>query len=170
MSQLIKANYKPGTLKAIDRVANHFHEWRGNAPISEEGVLHYFEKLSAQKVASTLWTEFSLLKRHLLIDRQIDLGKAPTVVLLLKSLEKKHIKKQSQCFSREELFSFFKNAPNIGEFLIIKLVASIGFYCTARTCEIWPLCWEDFKITPEGLLVHIIRTKTDATRTGEWQL
>jgi hypothetical protein len=141
MSQIIKDNYSVKTIKAIDRVAEHFHAWRGNAPISEEGLLNYFEELSTTKAPTTLWTELSLLRRHLLLDHKVDLGNTPSVQALLKSLEKKHIKKQSKCFAREELFRYLRETPNEKENLLIKLVAVIGFYCTARTCELLPLTW-----------------------------
>lgn len=170
MSTIVFDNYKKGTIKAMERAMKGFNEWRGNEVISEESLLHYFEEQSQKKVATTLWTEFSHIKKYLEIMERIKLGKCSSIVVLLKSLNKKHVKKQSKSFSKEELFNYFRDAPNEGETLCIKLVAALGYYFTARTCELVGITFDHISTTKEGLLIHIVRSKTDGTNLGENKL
>ena len=41
---------------------------------------------------------------------------------------------------------YFQKAPNQGETLAVKLVAAIGYYFTAKSCEIVNIKFEDTKI------------------------
>jgi hypothetical protein len=54
MSQIVYDNYKQNTCHALDQVGTHFDEWRGNAVVSEECVLNYFEDLQNKKAINTL--------------------------------------------------------------------------------------------------------------------
>lgn len=46
MLELVLHSYKEGTLRAMAKATLRFDERRGNAPISEECLLHYFEGLA----------------------------------------------------------------------------------------------------------------------------
>ena len=62
---------------------------------------------------------------------------------------------------------YFQKAPNQGETMAVKLVAAIGYYFTARSCEIVNINFEDIKIEDGSIQIKIIRTKTDRAQVGE---
>ena len=62
----------------------------------------------------------------------------------LKRLSEKHVPKQAEAFSAEDLAKFFKETKNEGEFLQMKLACGFGFYGGMRApSEVTYLLFDD---------------------------
>jgi integrase len=125
---------------------------------------------SQTKAATTLWTAYSLLKKYLLLECDVDLGIAARIADFLKILSRHHKKKKAAAFEREQLSTFFRSSLSEGCDLVVKLVTMTGFYGGLRSCEIVPLCWEDLHFTAVDLLVLVARSKTDQAGIGATKL
>jgi hypothetical protein len=68
-------------------------------------------------------------------------------------------------FTHEDLFNFINSAPN-SMFLVIKLIFLFCYYGALRMSECAAILRNDVYSTPKGLLVKIIRKKTDRANVG----
>lgn len=80
-------------------------------------------------------------------------------------LQETHKKKKSEVFSHEELFTFLNFADN-GEYLVIKIVVFFCYYGALRISECCAILRRDCTLTPKGIIVSIIRKKTDKAGVG----
>jgi integrase len=69
-------------------------------------------------------------------------------------------------FTSDEVFRFIDTASDV-TFLLPKLVLLFCYFGALRMSECQALCKSDVKITPDGLLVKIIRKKTDKAGVGQ---
>ena len=158
------------TKKTYTRIVKSYEQFRGVQGHSEAIVLVFIVKESESKAATTLWTYYSLLKKYLLLECDVDLGVATRIADFLKTISRHHIKKEAAAFTREQLNSFFRDSPNTGRDLVIKLIAMTGYYGGLCGCEIVALCWDDVYFSEEGILIKIMKSKTDQARVGATKL
>ena len=158
------------TKRYYEKCSKTYEEFRKDMPHSEAVVLAYLTEESKTKVASTLWTVYSHVKKYLSLECSFDLGDSARISDFLKTLSRFHKKKKARAFSRDDLFRFLREAPNIGRDLVHKLVAITGFYGGLRACELTALTWEDVVFSQEGILIKIVKSKTDRAGIGSIKL
>lgn len=158
------------TAYSYRRYIGLYESFRDSAEHSEDLLLRFLVKQSEAMVATSLWTVFSHIKKYLLLERTLDLGRAPRITDYLKTLSKFHKKKKAPSFSRDEMFDFLRRASNEGKGLIDKLVLLAGFYGGLRCCELVELTWEDVVYATEGILLKIRFSKTDRAGIGATKL
>lgn len=158
------------TKRGYQRAVKTYEDFRDGRAHSESLVLTFLNEQSNTKAPTTLWTMYSLVKKYLLLECNFDLGAAAPISDFLKTLNRHHKKKRAAAFDREQLFDFFRNAPSTGRDLVVKLVAITGYYGGLRSCELVALCWEDINFAQEGILVRIVRSKTDQAGVGATKL
>jgi integrase len=141
------------TKQCYARAARLYEDFRRNEPHSESTVLAFLSEQATTKAAATLWTIFSLVKKYLLLERNVDLGTSGRITDFLKTLSRHHKKKKAIAFNRDELFRYFRGAPSTGRKLVVKLIALTGYYGGLRSSELVALCWEDINFAQEGILV-----------------
>jgi integrase len=116
-----------------------------------------------------LWTEVSHLFKYLELEENLSISRA-AVNRFLKTLQATHKKKQAPAFEVEELFSFLDATPNEPEHLVIKLYTLFSYYGALRSSEADSLTFASVNVSTDGLLLTVIRKKTDKANIGEIKL
>jgi integrase len=168
--RIMLVNQSASTRKAYLKCAADYEQHRAKEPHSETVFLSFLVKESETKVASTLWTLFSHVKKYLLLECGLDIGSSQRIIDFLKSKSRMHKKKKAEAFTRDELFRYLREAPSDGNFLISKLILLAGFYGGLRGCELVALTWDDLTLSKEGFLLRIAFSKTDRAGVGAVKL
>jgi integrase len=152
VSNVVLSNQAQTTRKAMDRAVAAFLFYNTTNPISEENILAWLNHISPNYAPTSLWTMYSLLKKYLLWEMRIDLGKAPLIQQFLKTLSKTHKKKHAPAFTREEVFAFL-DTPTTPETLWKKLAVLFAVYGALRTSETIPITWADIQEIMTGIFL-----------------
>ena len=158
------------TAYSYKRYVGLYEAYRAEGQHSEDLLLRFLVKQSEGMVASSLWTVFSHIKKYLLLECSLDIGRAPRITEYLKTLSKFHKKRKAPSFTREEVFDYLRRATNVGKDLLNKVVLLAGFYGGMRCCELAALLWEDVAFAAEGVLIKIRFSKTDRAGVGATKL
>lgn len=106
-----------------EQVFKNFESWlekKNVRIISEDVILAYlFEKSKILK-SSSLWSNYSMLKSTLLINKNVDISKYPKVVSFLKRQSVGYKAKKSKVLTKEEVDKFMEEADN-NNYLLIKV-------------------------------------------------
>lgn len=100
-----------------------FMEWRKNKKIpsfSENVILAYFEEQSKSYKASTLWSQYSMLRSTLSIKNNVDISKYVKLRAFLKRQNDNYKPKKSKTLTSEEIQKFLKEAPDY-KYLLTKV-------------------------------------------------
>lgn len=157
------------TKKAYDRIKKSYEIWKNNRPHSDDLVAEWIQHEAKTKAPTTLWTQVSLLTKYLECEQNIKIDRSK-INSYLKVLTSTHKKKQACAFTKEELTQFLKNHSNEDAILVKKLYILLAYYGALRTSEATYLTFRDINISSEGLLVTIVRKKTDKAGIGEVKL
>jgi hypothetical protein len=111
VSNIVLSAQAHTTQKAMDRAVQSFTSFNVSGEISEDTVLSWLVSCSTKYTPTSLWTMFSLLKKYLLWQKKVDLGKAPNIQQFLKTLNKTHKKKKAPAFTREQIYEYLDNIP-----------------------------------------------------------
>lgn len=133
--------------------------------ITENTLLLYFDELSKNFSANSLWTIYSCLKKKILLEKNIDIKNFAKITNFLKIKNNDYLPKKAAVFKREEIENFLDNASN-QEFIREKLIVLISLSGGMRCDELINLCFEDIKKNNDGLKVTIKHSKTDQAGNG----
>ncbi|KAJ8935663.1 hypothetical protein NQ318_012825 [Aromia moschata] len=153
--------------KKYETAYEKFLTWRKNSKIksfSENILLVYFEDISKTFKASTLWSQYSMLRTTINIEHNVDISTYPKLRSFLKRMSESYIPKKSKILTAEELQQFLNEAPD-EMYLLIKVAVAIGVTGACRREELWKLKTDDLKDLNSALLVKIQNTKTKKSRT-----
>lgn len=152
--------------ECYNRELENFRQWMTNNQvevINETVLLGYFEELSESFAASSLWTKYSMLKKTLLVNRNIDIGKYCKLGVYLKQRSKGYEAKKSKVLTREEVLKFIHEAPN-ETFLMMKVALLFGIFGGCRRQELVNMLIGHFDDRESVIVVTIPETKTDKKR------
>jgi integrase len=169
-NQQILSLQAESTERQYKQYSSDYLTFRQTEANSEAVVLAFLTKQAETKAASTLWTIFSHVKKHLLLECSFDLGPASRITHYLKTLNRFHVKKKAYSLTRDQIFDYLRRAPSEGRFLVIKLALLSGYFGALRGCELVALCWEDIALAQEGILLIIRKSKTDRAGIGSTKL
>ncbi|KAJ8960468.1 hypothetical protein NQ318_013752 [Aromia moschata] len=142
--------------KKYETAYEKFITWRKNSKaksFSENILLGYFEDISKTFKASTLWSQYSMLRTTINIKHNVDISTYPKLRSFLKRMS-----------DTEELQQFLNEAPD-EMYLLTKVAVAIGVTGACRREELWKLKTDDLKDLNSALLVKIQNTKTKKPRT-----
>lgn len=168
--QTILSLQSESTSYSYTRYVGMYNDFRGDDEHSEDMLLRFLVRQAESMAPTTLWTIFSLVKKYLLLERRLDLGKAARITDYLKALSRFHLKKKAPSFSREDVFDYLRRASNEGKDLLTKVVLLAGFYGGLRVSELVKLTWDDVAFASEGVLIVIRFSKTDRAGAGATKL
>ncbi|KAB0790004.1 hypothetical protein PPYR_15705, partial [Photinus pyralis] len=118
-----------------------FNEWRakrvGEMVLSETVVLAYVSGLSKVFNASSLWTKFSMLKKALIVNGNVDISRFGKVIAFMKAQNVNYVPKKSKILSVEDTRKFILEASD--DFLLCKVVLIFGLYGACRRDELLKL-------------------------------
>lgn len=109
---------------------NAFLDWRkkkSTNSFSQNIFLLYFGELSMKFKASTLWTQYSMLKTTLKINHNVDIARYVKLRAFLKRKSAGYRPKKSKIFTSEEINKFIKEAPDN-----VYLLAKVCLHRVAR--------------------------------------
>src|SRR5207244_2708617 len=84
----------------------------GTDQIRENTLLPYFTHLLEQKKPTTVWSEYSCIKKMVRVYHRTDIGKFFSISDLLKQRSRTHAKKKANTFTSEQIDSFLDRAEN----------------------------------------------------------
>lgn len=109
--------------KRYDVVYNNFMNWRNEKNInsfSEEDLLTYFAEITDSYKSSTLWSQYSILRRTLNIRHNVNIEKYTKLRDFLNLKSKGYEPKKTKTFTPEEICRFINEAPD-DKYLAIKV-------------------------------------------------
>ncbi|XP_066139022.1 uncharacterized protein [Euwallacea fornicatus] len=125
--------------KKYQRVYNNFNTWRNKNQLpdySETTLMTYFQEQAKLNVkCSTLWAQYSMLKKLLSINHGIDLSTYSNLRVYLKKLNEGYRPKKSPVLTKDQFIYFLTEAPD-DKFLGIKVVLMIGILGSCRCDEL----------------------------------
>lgn len=146
---------------------NMFNVWRKDKNVhsySENVLLAYFTKLAKKYKASTLWTQYSMLRTMLNINNNVEIVKYAKLRAFLKRKSDGYRSKKSRIFTSEQIHNFIKEAPD-NEYLLTKVVLIMGVMGACRRDELYKMKLNYFEDLGSAVLVKIPNTKTKISRT-----
>lgn len=112
VENLLPAKSKP----AYDREYQIFNTWcrqKGALNVTESVILVYFQEMSQTKKASTLWTNYSMLRACLNIYRNCDISKFPRLQAFLKRQSQGYQPKKSKILDSADIDRFLLEADDL---------------------------------------------------------
>lgn len=100
-----------------------FEDWcrlKKVTSLTEDVFLAYFAEKASSYKASSLWSNYSMLKAVLLLKQNLDISKFYKLIGYLKRKSAGYQPKKSKCFSRDQIDKFLLEAPD-KEFLLMKV-------------------------------------------------
>jgi integrase len=145
-----------------------FMKWceiNGVQDISENVLLAYFQQRSTVlKSPSSLWSEYSMLKMTLSLNRNQDISKFTKLKMFLKRKNQGFVPKKSKIFSKEEIEKFLVEAPN-QIYLMMKVVTIMGVAGACRGDELHKMKLKDVECDKENVaVVNIKESKNNMLR------
>ncbi|XP_031338472.1 uncharacterized protein LOC116177141 [Photinus pyralis] len=140
-----------------------FVKWlanNGTGIINEVVLLAHFQELSEVFQPTSLWTKFSMIKKTLLLNKNVNIGNYAKLTQFLKNVSKGHVSKKSSVLTREDILKFLRQAPN-HEYLLVKVALIFGIYGGCRRQELCDMLISDVEDRGEVIVVTIPQTKTD---------
>ncbi|XP_069670903.1 uncharacterized protein [Periplaneta americana] len=150
-----------------ERAYNTFTNWLEGKKreINEKTMLAYFVKRTTTlKSASSLWSEYSMLKTMINLKYGINIGQFSILVNFLKKKNVGQMPKKSKVFDREDMIRFLMEAPD-DTYLMMKVVMIMGIAGACRRDEITNLTIDDIEDRGSVVVVNIPNTKTKISRT-----
>lgn len=141
-----------------------WYEAKNCKRISEKEVLAYIAEKSKVFKASTLWSEYSMLKATLSVHKDTDISKYCKVISFLKRHADGYQPKKSKILTKAEIEKFLLEAPDIS-YLMMKVALIFGISGALRRDELTKLTIDDIQDVSTALIIKLAETKTKTPRT-----
>lgn len=118
--------------KIYEKQYEEFNKWcnqKNEQNVTEELLLLYFGEKSGHVKASTLWSQYSMLKAMLIIKDNIDISEFKNLLTYLKRMNDGYKPFISKALTGEQVDQFLTEAPD-EEYLMIKVSKITYFYLT----------------------------------------
>lgn len=112
---------------------------------------------------TSLWTKYSMLKKTLLVNQNVNIGKYHKLGEYLKQSSKGYEAKKSKVLTREEVLKFVHEAPD-ETFLMVKTALLFGVFGGCRRQELVNMMVDHVEDRGSVVVVNIPETKTDKKR------
>ncbi|KAK4887074.1 hypothetical protein RN001_003345 [Aquatica leii] len=131
--------------------------------ITENVVFAYFQNMTHLKKSSTMWSNYSMLKTCLNINKNIDISKFLKVTVFLKRIFKNYVPKKSKVLEFKHIEKFLVEA-NDDRYLAMKNALIIGYSGACRREELMLLSIKDIEFKMDSIIVSIPKTKNNVPR------
>ncbi|KAJ8911546.1 hypothetical protein NQ315_012799 [Exocentrus adspersus] len=131
--------------------------------ISETVLLGYFSDLSENFSPSSLWSKYSMVKKTLMVNKNINIANYHKLIEYLKQGSKGYQPKKSKTLSRENVLKFIHEAPN-ETFLMKKVALIFGIFGGCRRQELVNMLITHVEDRESVFVVSVPETKTDKKR------
>jgi integrase len=146
-----------------------FKQWltsKNTNKISETTLLAYFKEMLAVKAPTSMWSEYSLLKKMLRVNHKIDISQFTSISELLKQESRTHTKKKAATFTRGQVEQYLSSAPNTLDSIQEKFGFLIGIFGGLRSEEYCQIKFEHISEFEDHLKVDLEFRKTDQAGNG----
>ncbi|KAJ8910515.1 hypothetical protein NQ315_012812 [Exocentrus adspersus] len=131
--------------------------------ISETVLLGYFSDLSENFSPSSLWFKYSMVKKTLMVNKNINIANYHKLIEYLKQGSKGYQPKKSKTLFRENVLKFIHEAPN-ETFLMKKVALIFGIFGGCRRQELVNMLITHVEDRESVFVVSVPETKTDKKR------
>lgn len=122
------ASLLPGKSKEkYEKTYDNFKKWCKEKKIdiiNENVLLGYFSSELSELKSSTTWSIYSMLKSTLSVKENVNISGYHKLIALLKRKRDGYFAKKSKILTKEEIFRFIKEAPDV-KFLAMKVTDDI---------------------------------------------
>ena len=154
------------TASAYKREYKMFLNWAidNNYLICEETLIYYTDYLqNIQNMApNTIRSKISMVKKELLINGK-RLESCDVLDLKIKRINTGYVPTKAEIFSQDQIELFLREAPN-EEYIMMKFILLVGFYCCARIDDLTYLKWSELSKTRSGIKIQISGNKNYTNR------
>lgn len=131
--------------------------------INETVLLGYFGDLAQSFSPNSLWAKYSMLKKTLLVNKNVNVKNYYKLGEFLKQGSKGYEPKKSKVLSRELVLQFIHNAPD-ETFLMVKVALIFGVFGGCRRQELVNMLINHVEDRGSVFVINIPETKTDKKR------
>ncbi|XP_072929406.1 uncharacterized protein [Epargyreus clarus] len=157
----------PKSRKKYMQAYKNFLKWKKKKKkesFSEIVFLEYFKALAKDRLPSTLWSTYSMLKTTVRMKNNINMRTFKKLSEFLKAKAKGHKNKISNVLTSENVKTFLNEAPD-EEYLLPKVALIIGIEGACRGNELLKLTVDDIKKKSDSLFVKMIDSKTNKDKS-----
>lgn len=131
--------------------------------VNETVLLGYFGDLAKTFAPSSLWSKYSMVKKTLIVNKNINIANYYKLMEYLKQTSKGYKAKKSKILSREDVLKFIYKAPN-ETFLMKKVALIFGIFGGCRRQELVNMLVTHVEDRKSVFVVNVPETKTDKKR------
>lgn len=131
--------------------------------INETVLLGYFGDLADSFSPSSLWSKYSMVKKTLMVNKNINIVNYHKLSEYLKQRSKGYQPKKSKVLSREDVLKFIHESPN-ETFLMNKVALIFGVFGGCRRQELVNMLVTHVEDRKSVFVVTVPETKTDKKR------
>lgn len=98
-----------------NQIYTQFQKWKASKDItsnSEAILMTYFEELGINKLSTSLYSSYSMLKATMIINDSVDIASYHMLTKYLKEKSVGHKPKRAKIFTEDEIERFIKEAPD----------------------------------------------------------
>ena len=139
---------------AYNKYVASYTTFKADRADSEGLVLSWLSSMKPKYKASSLWSMFSLVKKHLRVEPHVDLGAAPTIRDFLKCTGAHEAVRHAAAFDRGQIMQCLSTVGAEDGKIGMKLVLGLGYFGGMRVSELVQLTTDCIRKTPLGLKVE----------------
>lgn len=171
-ARLVKESMARSTLRNYDTYVRLFESYRADrdspgycSELYQEFMMHVAEKYRG----STMAVIGSIIRKYMLVEKGVDVVPDPVVGAVVKSKRKKEKVDHAGVFTAREIMDYLLGLSDEDDFLSKKLMILFGALGGLRASELVQLRFEDVTVEEYGLVINIVRSKTDQSEEG-WKV
>ncbi len=167
LSELVHAAISDNSRTAYQSDLKHFTEWGGTVPCTPDEVANYLAAHAGQLSVATLSRRLVSIGKAHTSQSMLSPTKSDLVKAVMRGIRRTHGKPQRQVAPaiKEDVLEMVKNLAGI-KGVRDKALLLVGFAGAFRRSELVSLTVEDVGFAKQGLLVNLIRSKTDQEGHG----
>lgn len=156
------------TQKAYKADLEHFHAWGGSIPCEPETVAAYLAAYAGTLSVATLTRRLAAISKKHTVQGITSPTSAELVKLTMRGIKRQHGKPQTQAapLCRDDLILVLNAISDDPRGCRDKAILLIGFCAALRRSELCRIRYEDLQFTAEGVILTLLRSKTDQTGEG----
>lgn len=168
-SKLVVESMAPSTRRNYDHYVRLYEEYRADRGSPPHGVSifeDFMVGLAGRYRGSTMQVIGSVVKKYLLLEKKLDLGKTAVVEAVVKGKRKKERVDHAAVFQQEEIMRYLFGLSDEESWLSKKLMILCGCLGGLRASELVHLFFADVEVIGCGLVLNIRFSKGDQSGEG----
>lgn len=170
-NEYVKRATADNTRKAYRQDIRHFEAWGGRLPTNTATVIRYLQEHATSLNPRTLKRRLVSIKQFHCYQGFSDPTEHPLVSKTLRGIKNTHgqPKRKAPAMTLELMKTVIDSISVKSDLAAIRnrAMITLGFFAALRGSELVSVQVEHVKIDPEGLTVHIPRSKTDPSGEGQ---